>query len=114
MPEEMQISGASLRELFGYNLKRLRNKSGMSQLTLAMEADLTHNFINDMEHGKKWLSCRTIARLCKVLRTEPCQFFLPRSSVECESPEILSTYIDDFSNSMLRTLADFKNQYLYE
>jgi transcriptional regulator with XRE-family HTH domain len=38
---------------------------------LAAEADLTHNFINDIENGKKWVSAETIGKLAIALKVEP-------------------------------------------
>jgi transcriptional regulator with XRE-family HTH domain len=106
------MSEGILHNLFGQNLRRLRMKAGFSQLALAEETKLANTFINDIENGRKWLSCKTMARLCLVLRAEPHQFFFPISTPEHERSEILSTYIDDFSESVLKTAADFKNRYL--
>jgi transcriptional regulator with XRE-family HTH domain len=112
MTDNKNVSGKTICDLFGKNLKRLRMKAGLSQLALAGESDLAHTFINDIENGKKWISCKTMAQLCKVLHVEPNQFFFPVSCPEQEHSEILSTYIDDFSESVLKSVADFKNRYL--
>ncbi len=108
------MSGKLIRNLFGKNLKRLRMKAGLSQMALAGESDLAHTFINDIENGKKWISCKTMARLCQALDVEPHQLFFPLSKPENEHSEILSTYIDDFSESVLKSVAEFKNRYLNE
>ena len=44
------ISGISIRSLFARNLRRLRGIANLSQINLAIEAGLTHNFINDIEN----------------------------------------------------------------
>jgi transcriptional regulator with XRE-family HTH domain len=87
-------------------------KAGLSQLALAGESDLAHTFINDLENGKKWISCKTMAHFCQVFHVEPNQFFFPVTKAEQEHSEILSTYIDDFSESVMKSVADFKNRYL--
>jgi transcriptional regulator with XRE-family HTH domain len=112
MTYEEKVSGNLIRDLFGKNLRRLRIKAGLSQLALAGESNLAHTFINDIENGKKWISCKTMARLCKVLHAEPNQFFCSISTLEQEYSHVLSTYIDDFSDSVLKSVADFKNRYL--
>jgi transcriptional regulator with XRE-family HTH domain len=110
MLDNISVSEKHIRELLGQNLKRLRKQAGLSQLALALEADFTHKFINDIENGNKWISCRTIARLCKVFRVEPSQLFLPLSADE--GSEILSAYINDFSTTIQKTVAEFKARYL--
>jgi transcriptional regulator with XRE-family HTH domain len=111
MTDKNNMSEESLRDLFGRNLRRLRKEAHLTQLALAKESNITHAFVNDIENGKKWFSCETMAALCKVLQAEPHQFFSSASTVERENGEILSTYIDDFSDSVLKTIADFKNRY---
>jgi transcriptional regulator with XRE-family HTH domain len=114
MAKKVNITEEMLRNQFGKNLRRLRKQANLSQVALAGESKLTNTFINDIENGKKWLSCDTMARLCKVLHAEPHQFFFPLTSDRKESSEILSAYIDDFSESIMRTLTEFKAQYLSE
>jgi transcriptional regulator with XRE-family HTH domain len=114
MTDKQTLSEITLRLLFGENLKRLRANSELSQLVLAEKADLAHTFINDLENGKKWISCKTIARLCQALNVEPYQFFLPISKPEQEQSEILSVYLNDFSESVIKSVAEFKNRYLNE
>jgi len=53
----------SIRNLFSKNLKRLRNGANLSQLDLAAITGLSHNYINDLEHEKKWPSDKTISKL---------------------------------------------------
>lgn len=65
-----------IKKLFGQNLKYLRNKKNFSQLQLADKADVTFNFINDIENGKKWISPSTLSKLCNALETAPYQFFV--------------------------------------
>ncbi len=108
------VSGNEIRDLFGKNLKRLRNKAGLSQLDLAGESNLSHTFVSDIENGKKWISCRTIARLCKVLHVEPCQFFLPLSKEGKEHSETLSVYINGLSSAVQKSIDEFKKRYLGE
>jgi transcriptional regulator with XRE-family HTH domain len=72
---------AETKKLFGQNLARIRNNAGYSQLALSVEVDLTHNFINELEHGAKGASFETLTRLSVVLRTPIHQFFEPSQDV---------------------------------
>jgi transcriptional regulator with XRE-family HTH domain len=108
------FAGADIARLFGKNLKRLRNGKRISQLTLANMADLTHNFINEIENGRKWVSSDTIARLAVILETEPFQFFIPDRALENINTEIFREYINEMTVSFDRMIHDFRTQYLPE
>ena len=107
-------AGSSIRSLFGRNLRRLRSIANKSQLHLAAEADLAHNFINDIESGKKWVSARTLAKLSQVLKAEPYQFFIADSKWDSRGAEIFSLYLDDFSDSMEKIVNEYRYRYLPE
>ncbi|QQO09718.1 helix-turn-helix domain-containing protein [Breznakiella homolactica] len=105
------MTGVDVRKLFSMNMKRLRAKQGFSQLSLANEVGLAHNFINDIENGKKWVSPDTIAKLANALKAEPYQFFLPAYKISKDNAELISSYIDDISESFLKAVGELKNQY---
>jgi len=106
------MKGISIRSLFSRNLKRLRNIANMSQLSLANNAGLTHNFINDIENGKKWVSAETIAKLAIALKAEPYQFFIAESKWNDQGAEIFSIYLDDISSSFAKMVKDYRHRYL--
>jgi transcriptional regulator with XRE-family HTH domain len=106
------ISEADIRILLGKNLKRLRRKLHFSQLVLAVKADLTHNFINDIENGKKWLSPKTLAKLSTALETEPHQFFIAETKLPEQEADFLAERIDDLSDNILQMVKDFKGSFL--
>jgi transcriptional regulator with XRE-family HTH domain len=106
------FAGADISRLFGKNLKRLRNSKKISQLTLANMADLTHNFINEIENGRKWVSSDTIARLAAILETEPFQFFIPDRITGNIDTEIFQEYISEMSVSFDKMVHEFRAQYL--
>ncbi|MDR0709769.1 MAG: helix-turn-helix domain-containing protein [Spirochaetaceae bacterium] len=108
------FAGADIARLFGKNLKRLRSNKKISQLTLANMADLTHNFINEIENGRKWVSSDTIARLAAILETEPFQFFIPDRAMENINTEIFQEYINEMTVSFDRMIHDFRAQYLQD
>ena len=101
-----------IQSLFSRNLKRLRNAASISQLTLANQADLTHNFINDIENGKKWVSAKSIGKLATALKVEPYQFFLSESHWNEKEIEILSTYLNELSDSVDKVLSDYRRRYI--
>jgi transcriptional regulator with XRE-family HTH domain len=108
------ISEADIRVMLGKNLKRLRAKQVLSQLELAVKADLTHNFINDIEHGKKWLSPKTLASLSRALQTEPREFFAPETKIPEQAAAALAGYLDDLTGDVLKWAEDIKGRYLQD
>jgi transcriptional regulator with XRE-family HTH domain len=104
--------GSDMTLLFGKNLKRIRSRKGISQLILADMVDLSQNFINEIENGRKWISSDTLAQLSAALETEPFQFFLPDRAIENINTEIFNGYIEDMTASYDRMVHDFREQYL--
>ena len=94
-------------QLISSNLKRLRSLHNMSQLSLALNAGLTHNFINDIENCKKGVSARTLAKLSTVLNVEPYQFFLPEGMSNNE----MLIYVKDFNDSIQKVVKELTDQY---
>jgi len=106
------IKGINIRSIFSRNLKRLRRLAGISQVDLAIEADLTHNFINDIENGKKWVSAETIGKLAQALKVEPYQFFIAEPKWDNQSAVIFSHYLKDFTDSFNKIVKEYQNRYL--
>ncbi len=79
-----------IRDLFGYNLKRLRKLRNISQMQLAEKVDMGFTFINAVENGKKWVSPESIAKFTEALNIEAYQFFLPKDYQVEQSPNIYS------------------------
>ena len=106
--------GMDIRRLFSKNLRRLRSNAKMSQINLAAEAGLTHNFINDIESGKKWISADTLAKLAFALKAEPYQFFIAESLWNNQGAEIFSLYLEDFQDSFAKMVGEYRERFLVE
>jgi transcriptional regulator with XRE-family HTH domain len=109
-----KISEAEVRTILSRNLKRLRSAKNLSQLNLSVRAGLTHNFINDLENGKKWLSARTLATLAAALDTNPYEFFLPETGLPEQTATALGDYLDTFTGDVIRLVEELKAGYLQE
>jgi len=102
------INESYVRLLVSKNLKRLRSLQNISQLGLALNAGLTHNFINDIENCKKGVSVKTLAKLSVALNAEPHQFFLPENM----SNNKMLIYVNDFNDSLQKVVKELTEQYL--
>lgn len=56
-------------EAFGKVLKKIRNKSGLSQEQLALQSDLDRTFISLLERGKRQPSLTSILEVAERLNT---------------------------------------------
>jgi transcriptional regulator with XRE-family HTH domain len=102
------IDGAYIRNLFAKNLKRYRELAKISQMDLAVASGLAHNFINDIENEKKFVSDETIAKLAKALDVEPYKLFLPVSKINAQGEEIIA---EDFSESIGVLVKEYCSSY---
>jgi transcriptional regulator with XRE-family HTH domain len=73
---------------------------------------MTHNFINDIENGKKWVSSQTIAKLAQRLHVQPADFFMSDTTLEQQEANFITTYIDDLSQSVLKAVTETKSRYM--
>ena len=102
-----KITESYVRLLVSKNLKRLRSLQNISQLSLALDTGLSHNFINDIEKCKKGVSLNTIAKLSAALKVEPSQFFLSE-----KAPDDMLVYVSDFNDSLQKLVKDLSEPYL--
>ena len=106
-----KITENYVRSLISKNLKWYRSLNKISQLDFAQKAGLAHNFVNDIESGKKWPSAKTIAKLCSALNIKPHQFFLDMEMDKDMIDDKMYLYIDAVNNSIQMALAEVTNQY---
>ena len=106
------IRGINIRSLFSKNLRRLRSNSNLSQVSLAVRAGLTHNFINDIENGKKWVSPETLGKLATALKAEPYQFFISDSVWNNKGKELFSLYLSDLTDSFDNLIEEYRGRFL--
>ncbi|MDR1390413.1 MAG: helix-turn-helix domain-containing protein [Treponema sp.] len=102
-----------IRSIFSGNLRFYRKKNKLSQMALSIRAGLAHNFVNDIEKGKKWVSPETIGKLGIVLGIEPYRFFLLNPS-DGRRTKRLHVYLDELYEHFNTALGDIKESYLGE
>ncbi|GHV83059.1 hypothetical protein AGMMS50212_03990 [Spirochaetia bacterium] len=93
-----------LRELFGNNLKKLRHEARLSLIKLGMRSGLTHNFINDLEHGKRGVTLDSIALLAQGLDVESFKLLLPKEKAQ-------ESAYPEYINALEKAVEDIKKYY---
>ena len=66
-----------LRDVFAANLRRLRNKKGLSQDDLAYEAEVSRSYLSQLEKGAFHASLKIVGKLANVLEVEPAELLKP-------------------------------------
>jgi transcriptional regulator with XRE-family HTH domain len=66
-----------LRQVFAFNLRRLRHAKGLSQEDLAYEAEVNRSYMSKLERGGSYPGLEIIGKLAAVLEVEPAEFLRP-------------------------------------
>jgi transcriptional regulator with XRE-family HTH domain len=106
------VGGVEIRRIFARNLRRLRGLQNISQLDLSSMTGLTHNFINDIENCKKWISSETLAKFSSALKAQPYQFFLSEIQAEEFEADPMGLYREDFVDMFQKAISDWMENYL--
>jgi len=70
----------ALRDLLSANIRKYRRRRNLSQFSLAAKADLSTNFLADIEAGNTWVSSLTLIKLAKVLDAEVYELLKPEEA----------------------------------
>lgn len=96
-----------IKDLFGYNLKKIRKSRNLSQIEFANQLDMHFTFISDIENGKKWVSPETLAKISSFFNIEPYQFLLPKDYVPALDPTI-----ESFAEELSEAFEKIRSHYL--
>lgn len=96
----IKTTETNVREIFAYNLKRLRKSKKMSQLEFANAVGKSFTFISDIENCKKWISPETLSVFATKLGVEPYQLFLPRDFSKPTNNVKLSRFAEEITESI--------------
>ena len=72
------MNSTELQEIFSSNLKNARARANLSQINLAVKANLSVSYICDLESGRRWGTPETFAKLSSALNINPFELLLPR------------------------------------
>ncbi|GHV90753.1 hypothetical protein AGMMS50268_12560 [Spirochaetia bacterium] len=84
-----------IRTVLSTNIRFYRTRHGWSQTDLAEKADISTNFLSDIETTKKWPSPETLEKIAKGLKIEALDLFKPELPQEHPAFDTLHQYNDD-------------------
>ena len=94
------------RQLLSRNIKRFRNRIGLSQLHLALELEISTTFLSDIETGKKWVSAQTLSQIAKVLKIEVYDLFKPELKNRDNDSKAVAKYLDDVDEAFIKSIEE--------
>ena len=94
------------RALLSRNVKRYRNRIGLSQLHLALELGLSTTFLSDIETGKKWVSAQTLTQIAQALKIEIYELFKPEQNIRDDVSSAVAKYLDDVDDAFIKTIEE--------
>jgi len=77
------------------NLKKQRNRQKWTQAELAEKANISINFLSDIETSKKWPSPATLVKLAGVFGIEVYELLKPEYVLADNFPELIEKYKED-------------------
>jgi transcriptional regulator with XRE-family HTH domain len=97
-----------IRHIFAQNIKKRREKLGLSQEKLAESTGLSVQTINTIEGCRMWVSDKTISYLAKALKIEVFQLFIPYQ--EEKIPQSTASVLLELRQKILNDTDNFYTQ----
>ena len=105
------MGGKEIREIFGQNIRKFRNRRNWSQADLAEFADISLNFLSEIERGKKWPHPDTLSKLADALGIRVFELFLEENmDIPLNTQDLMSRFIQDVTLSINKSLTLSVNQ----
>jgi len=106
------VNQNDVRILLSQNLKRARTNKNLSQLALSNVCGIATGFINEIEHGRKWISPDTIEKLCDALDIQPYQLFVPESNLVVDKDATIAACCDEIVSETKRVIEEVRKKHL--
>jgi transcriptional regulator with XRE-family HTH domain len=88
------------------NIKRFRNRIGLSQLHLALELGISTTFLSGIETGKKWVSAKTLTQIAHALKIEVYELFKPEQTIRDDVSAAVAKYLDDVDDVFIKSIEE--------
>jgi transcriptional regulator with XRE-family HTH domain len=104
-----------VRTIFGSNLRKLRGCREWSQMELAEKADISMNFLSEIERGNKWPSPENLQNLADALGVEVYELFRPENENDPGMGKFMERFSKDVTiaveESVKKSLVNVKKRY---
>jgi transcriptional regulator with XRE-family HTH domain len=104
-----------IRTILGSNLRKYRNLREWSQMELAENADISMNFLSEIERGNKWPYPETLQNLAAALNVDVFELFRSETSMTKNKRDLMNRFSNDVitavEQSVKKALSLVKKQY---
>ena len=105
------MGGKELRAIFGKNVRTYRTRRSWSQAQLAEYANVSINFVGDIERGNKWPHPDSLTKLADALEVKVFELFLEEgTSHSVKTQTVMARFVKDVSLALHKSLALSVNQ----
>lgn len=101
---------SELKQIYGRNIKRLREERKMTQDALSEKIGLNEKYLSTIETGAKWGSFDTLISLANALNVEPYELLLPNGkevSIDSRKTKELMVRFRTNLNELVDTVEEF-------
>lgn len=99
-----------LKEIYGKNIKRLRERQKLTQAQLAETIGLAEKYLSTLETCDKWGSFDTLLALANALGVEPYELLLPENQAvtyDSQRTKVLMKRFRSNLNELVDTVENF-------
>ncbi|MDR0313494.1 MAG: helix-turn-helix domain-containing protein [Treponema sp.] len=104
-----------IRTILGSNLRKYRNLREWSQMELAEKADISMNFLSEIERGNKWPHPETLQNIAAALNVDVFELFRSEPSMTKNKRDLMNSFSNDVitavEQSVKKALSLVKKQY---
>ena len=93
----MKAKPTKVRKILSSNLKKYREKLGLSQEKLAENAEISTMMVKDIEACRTWVSDKTLESLATALKTDFYHLFMPDTAYEEEINKTIRNNIESIT-----------------
>jgi transcriptional regulator with XRE-family HTH domain len=94
------------------NIRQYRLRGKLSQAALAEKADISINFLSDIETVKKWPSPQTMIKLAKVFNIEVYELLKPEGILPDNSGQTIAKYTEEILATINKSVGSVQNKYM--
>jgi transcriptional regulator with XRE-family HTH domain len=96
----MKAKSTKARKVLSFNLKKYREKLGLSQEKLAENAEISTMMVKDIEACRTWVSDKTLENLATALKTDIYCLLMPNTTYEEEINKIIRSNIENITQKI--------------
>ena len=96
----MKEKSTNTRKILSSNLKKHREKLGLSQEKLAEKAEISAMMVKDIEGCRTWVSDKTLESLAKALKTDIYRLLMPDTAYKDEISKTIRNDLESITQKI--------------